>query len=186
MKEDAYFYNITNFLRTSIHPEVSHFRAGNHPGEEWYLKTVCPMPNLMQIDKYGHGLLWQALAKENPIDIKIVPHAYDWEGNDIPYMASIWLNIECDIIISMHPKTGYTLISVDRHVGEEFYINSLFELLESSREETKDMDDIEDYLCELDEIEEITIVLQKEIYSKNATQTRKEFKVVDGGLEKED
>lgn len=185
MNKDAYFHDITNFLRTSTHPEVYHFRAGNHPGEEWYLKTVCPMPNLMQIDKFGHGLLWKALSEESPESVKIVPCAYDWEGNDIPYMASVWLNVECDIIISMNLKTGYNLILVDRIVGGDFYVNNLLELLEVAREETKGMEDIEDYLGELDEIEEIALVLKKEIHSENATQIRKEFRVVDGGLEEE-
>ena len=188
MNNDTYFHDITNFLRTSTHPEVYHFRAGNHPGETWYLKTVCPMPDLMQIDKFGHGLLWQTLSGENPEAVKIVPYAYDWEGNDIPYMASVWLNIECEIIISMHPKTGYNLILVDRMVGGDFYVKNLLELLEVAREETKGMEDedIEDYLGELDEIEEIALVLKKEIQAGIATQIRKELKVVDGGLEEDE
>lgn len=186
MNDIAYFHNITDFLKNSTHPEIYHFRAGNHPGAAWYLKTVCPMPDLMQIDKFGHGLLWQTLAAENPESVKIIPHAYDWEGKDIPYMVSVWLNIVCDIIIFMHPKTGYNLSFVDRIVGEEYYINNIFELVELSRDTTKSMKNINNYLNELDEIEEIVSVLKKEMHSKNATQIRKELKVVDGGSEEEE
>ena len=186
MHDNSYFHDITNLLRTSIHPEVCHFRAGNHPGINWYLKTVCPMPNLMQIDKFGYGLMWSTLAEEDSNSVKIVPHAYDWEGNDIPYMASVWLNIECDIIISMHPKTGYNLILVDRNIGSDFYVNNLLELLVLAREQTKGMEDIAKYLGELDEIEEIALILKKEIDAENASEIRKEFKVVDGGLEEDE
>jgi len=140
----------------------------------------------MQIDKFGYGLIWSTLAEEDSNSVKIVPHAYDWEGNDIPYMASVWLNIECDIIISMHPKTGYNLILVDRNVGSDFYVNNLLELLVLAREQTKGMEDIAKYLGELDEIEEISLILKKEIDAENAVEIRKEFKVVDGGLEEDE
>ena len=83
-----YFDGILDEIKDKINPEVTHFRKGNHPGPKWYLKTVCPTPNLKQIDKFGYGLLWANLAQQYPDKIKVVPHAYDWTGTEIPYMVN--------------------------------------------------------------------------------------------------
>ena len=55
--EKNYFKNILDEIENKINTEVYHFRNGNHPGPHWYLKTVCPLPNLTQLDKFGYGLL---------------------------------------------------------------------------------------------------------------------------------
>ena len=181
MDDVDYFRNITNTLKNSLHPEVYHYRNGNHPGPDWYLKTVCPMPNLNQIDKFGYGLLWTSIIEDHPTIIKLIPHAYDWNGLEIPYMASIWINIKNDFILTFDQKTGYTIMLVDREVGEEFYINSLNDLILMSREESKNLKNVNKYLDELDEIEEIADLLGKEVKSKTTIQ-QNDLKLLDGGL----
>ena len=73
-------------------------------------------------------------------------------------MASNVLKFELAIINTMNQETGYNLILVDRAVGSDFYVNNLLALLAVAREKTKEMEDIADYLGELDEIEEIVCI----------------------------
>lgn len=186
MDDKDYFENITDILRNSTHPEVYHFRNGNHPGSNWYLKTVCPMPNLSQIDKFGYGLLWNSVAYDNPASTKLVAHAYDWDGKEIPYMASVWLNIECDVILSFGQLNGYNVLLVDRKTGNEFYVKNLRELLAITREQDCEIEQLAKRLDELDEIEEIANSLEKDARSEGAIQIRKEFKILDGGLEEDE
>lgn len=186
MDDKDYFQNITDILRNSIHPEVYHFRNGNHPGSNWYLKTVCPMPNLSQIDKYGYGLLWNSVAYDNPNSTKLVAHAYDWYGKEIPYMASVWLNIECDVILSFGQLNGYNILLVDRNTGNEFYVKNLREILNIIRNQTSENQMLMKRLDEHDEIKEIADELEKNVRSENAIQIRKEFKILDGGREEDE
>ncbi len=116
-----YFQGILDNLTNKTHPEIYHFRKGNHPGPKWYLKTVCPTPNLKQIDKLGYGDLWFNLAKEEPNIIKLIPYAYDWHGNNIPYMVSVWIEIKHDVIITVDDVSGLEVLLVDRDYGHIFY-----------------------------------------------------------------
>ncbi len=177
--ENGYFDGIIKELEDATHPEVFHFRNGNHPGPDWYLKTVCPMPKLRQIDKIGYGILWNNIANEHPDETKLVPHAYDWNGNEIPYMTSVWLDIESDVIIKFEPATGLNIVLVDRDVGREFYIESLRSLIDYTREESKLDKDIS--LDEIDKIEEIAEILALETKDEDAIQIRNNFKVLKGG-----
>ncbi len=180
--ETEYFHGILKELEDAIHPEVFHFRNGNHPGSEWYLKTVCPMPKLRQIDKIGYGILWSNIANEHPDEVKLVAHAYDWRGDEIPYMTSVWLDVESDVIIKMEPLTGLNIVLVDRDVGKQFYIESLRTLINFTREESKWNEDIS--LDEIDEIEKIANVLEHQTKAEDAIQIRSNFKVLKGDKKK--
>lgn len=182
--ETGYFQGIIKELEDAAHPEVFHFRCGNHPGSDWYLKTVCPMPKLRQIDKIGYGILWHNISHEHPDEIKLVPHAYDWNGNEIPYMTSVWLGVESDVIIKFESLTGLNIILVDRDVGKQFYIESLRSLIDYSREESKWEED-NMTLDELDKVEEIAEVLDRQTKAEDAIQIRSNFKVLKGGKKKE-
>ena len=186
MDDKEYFQNITTILKNSTHPEVYHFRNGNHPGSNWYLKTVCPMPNLSQLDKYGYGLLWNSVAYDHPESVKLVAHAYDWEGKEIPYMASVWLDTECDVILSFGELCGYNVLLVDRNIGNEFYVKNLREIISITRGQECELDQLANRLTELDEMEAIADELEKDARAEGAIQIRKEFKVLDGGREEDE
>lgn len=181
--ETEYFSGILKELENATHPEEFHFRHGNHPGSDWYLKTVCPMPNLKQIDTIGYGILWDNLASEHSNEIKSVPHAYDWFGNEIPYMMSIWIDVKSDVIIKFEPSTGLNVILVDRDVGQQFHVESLKHLIEYSREESKWAEDIS--LDEIDAIEKIATFIEHSNKTENFIQIRNDFKVLEGGKGKE-
>lgn len=182
-----YFENILDELKNKTHPETCHFRKGNHPGPKWFLKTVCPTPHLKQIDKYGYGVLWSNIAQENPEIVKLVDLAYDWNGDEIPYMASVWIHKEYDIIVSLDDTiTGYGLevIMVDRKTGSEFYLDNLKKLVSIGRNDTKWYTNPSLYLSELDNIDEIADLMESEFESLGATHIRKKFSIVEGGKKK--
>lgn len=188
--DDHYFFkDILIKLKNSTHPEVYHFRNGNHPGPNWYLKTVCPTPELKQIDRYGYGKLWLEIRKDYPDYIKIVPQAYDWNGNEIPYMVSVWLVNDIDIIMEVDIKTGLNVMIVDRIIGEEFHIEQARTMINQTRDRLiQDGDiisNIRPELEELDNIDEILDCLQKSIDHQEtsllAQEIRKEFRVHSGG-----
>lgn len=183
-----YFQGILDNLTNKTHPEIYHFRKGNHPGPRWYLKTVCPTPNLKQMDKFGYGALWSNLAKEEPNIIKLIPHAYDWYGNNIPYMVSIWIEVKHDIIITVDGVSGLEVSLVDRDYGHIFYVNNLKQLLSIARKETKTwFSNPSVELEELDDIEKIANFLDEKMKYKlkgeAAQHIRKSFKLLDGGKE---
>lgn len=184
--EKNYFKNILGEIENRVHPEVYHFRNGNHPGSTWYLKTACPMPNLSQLDKFGYGLLWSNVSDENPEIIKLVPHAYDWTGKEIPYMASVWIDIKSDVIFNYSEKVGYNIILVDRNIGNQFYVDTLRDLVTISRDNAQDFPDDIDLLDQIDNIEEIMNFLGKEIRSEDAVLLRNDFKILEGGKNKEE
>lgn len=171
-----YFGGLTEELKNKIHPEIYHFRVGNHPGPEWFLKTVCPIPNLIQIDKYGYGTLWHELTQEYPTKIKIVPYAYDWNGNEIPYMVSVWVNKKIDILISLSDN-GFNISMVERQIGNEHYFYMTMSLIYNEREQSKWVDDID--LDDLDKIENIARILKDNIKSKDETHIK--FRIINGG-----
>ena len=182
--EKSYFHGVLEKLNSATHPEVFHFRNGNHPGPNWYLKTVCPMPKLRQIDKIGYGNLWDNIAMEHPNDVLLVPHAYDWLGKEIPYMASIWLSVESDVIIKMDSLSGLNIVLVDRAIGNEYHVETLKKLIEFSRSNVEEIDNIA--IDELEQIEEIANLLERELKSESAIQIRNDFTVMDGGKNKEE
>ncbi len=185
-----YFQGILDNLTNKTNPEIYHFRKGNHPGPRWYLKTVCPMPNLKQLDKLGYGTLWYNLSKEEPDIIKLVPHAYDWHGNSIPYMISVWIEVKYDVIITIDDVVGLEVLLVDREYGHIYYVNNLKQLLNVARRDSGSwLDNPSVELKELDDIEKIANFLDKKMKNKLkgdvAKYIRKEFKLLDGGKKKE-
>lgn len=180
--ERNYFKGIIEELKNTVHPEEYHFRNGNHPGSNWYLKTVCPTPNLKQIDKIGYGVLWSNIERNHPNEVKIVPHAYDWHGNEIPYMASIWINIESDVIIKMDYIDGIKIVLVDRDIGNQYYVENIKELIDFSRDSTENYNVTDpSFLDELDIIDDISDLLEGECTIENSTQVKEKFRVLDGG-----
>lgn len=105
MVKQCAFTDIVAFLESSTHPELYHVKAGSHPGPNWYLKTICPTPNLIRADTEGYGRSWEWFAKSNSALVKLVNIAFDWEGEKIPYASSIWIRQDIDILWE---ETGHT------------------------------------------------------------------------------
>lgn len=128
------FNGILNKIKNSTHPEEYHKKNGNHPGSNWYLKTVSPIPDLIQVDEFGFGLLWQTLSDEYPELIKLVTEAYDWNGVEIQNMVSIWLDQQIDIILGYDHYSGVSMSIISRDEGIEHYTYVLKHFLTLSKE----------------------------------------------------
>lgn len=175
-----YFSGILEELRNKPNPEVHHFNNGNHPGPSWYLKTVCPTPHLKQIDKCGYGNMWLNLAAECPDKIRLVPHAYDWNGDKIPYMVSVWIEVNHDIIFTVaEPPQGIKVVLVDRNTGKEYYFKNLLHVINACREGLQTGNYVHD-LKEIDDIETISKQLAEELKSATAEYKRKKFELLEG------
>jgi hypothetical protein len=83
---------IVEFLKTAVHPEIHHFRAGSHPGLGWWLKTVFPHD-----DFYQYGRSWEIFASIHPDLVCIGETAYDWTGNQILGWGSVWVADDHDV-----------------------------------------------------------------------------------------
>ena len=94
------------------------------------------------------------------------------------------MGVESDVIIKFESLTGLNIILVDRDVGKQFYIESLRSLIDYSREESKWEED-NMTLDELDKVEEIAEVLDRQTKAEDAIQIRSNFKVLKGGKKKE-
>lgn len=178
----SYFDDILAVLENSIHPEVYHFRKGNHPGKNWYLKTVCPMPNLKQVDHLGFGSLWQIFSETNPSIARLVPHAYDWQGREIPYCASIWVKIGMDVILAYSDIVGFQFDVVTEKDGQEYYIDQLMDQINDARIDSKfSIQYPHNELNQLDEIEQIAGILKKNTRVLEVDQLKNSLKVIAGG-----
>ncbi|MFA5489437.1 MAG: hypothetical protein WC284_09490 [Candidimonas sp.] len=86
---------IVKFLETATHPEIYHYRRGLHPGVGWWLKTICPDPSCERMEGVELTHSWIALTKTNAVILTEV--AFDWQGNVIPHMWSVWLKESIDV-----------------------------------------------------------------------------------------
>lgn len=179
-------------FKNSNHPELTHYHKGNHPGNNWFLKTVCPMSNLEQIDRLGYGSIWKRLSKKYPETIKIKPEAYDWDGNEIPYMISVWVINDTDIIFN-HTDINEQLeiIFVHRASGQQLQLDKLNIITSIEKEKIIENIDLTsnkhtDYIMELDKIKEIIGLLQKSLLKSNKIGEIKKFKIIKGGKNGDD
>lgn len=186
IQDKSQLFGIIEKFKNSNHPEITHFRKGNHPGKEWYLKTVCPMPNLQQIDRMGYGELWEQLQDEYPDVIKLVPEAYDWDGIELPYMISIWIYNDTDVIFNYNDSIDQLeVIFADRDVGQQMQLEKIKNII--SIEKDKFINSIIDdntrdkYNMELDNISEIVNHLKSNFTNTSQTKNKKQFKIVTGG-----
>lgn len=179
-------------FKASNHPEITHYRKGNHPGKDWFLKTVCPMPNLDQIDRLGYGGIWKRLSKEYPETIKIIPEAYDWEGNEIPYMISVWITSDTDVIFNYTDiNEQLEIIFVHRTAGQQIQLDKLNIITSVEKEKVIEGIDLNvdkdiAYIAELDKIKEIIVLLKKDLSKDNNVGEIKKFKLVKGGKNDDD
>jgi len=119
MKEQIDLSNISvslleDFLNNFKHPTVYHIQYGRHPGNSWWLKTICPDPNLKQLDLEGFGNLWFNFADRYSNLIKLTDIAFDWTGEKIPNTWTVWLNDKMDVIITDINEIKF----VDKFEGE--------------------------------------------------------------------
>lgn len=178
----SYFDDILSTLENSIHPEVHHFRKGNHPGKSWFLKTVCPMPNLKQVDHSSFGSLWKIFCQTNPGIARLVPHAYDWRGHEIPYFASIWVKTGMDVILAYSDKVGFQFDVVTEKDGREYYIDHLVNQIDQARMDSKlSIQYPYEQLNQLDEIEQIAEILKNNVRVLEVEELKNSLKVIPGG-----
>jgi hypothetical protein len=84
------FDGVWEILDSTIPPEISHYRAGNHPGLGWWLKTAVPKnTNLSNA--------WQTLATNHPTVVQMVHVAYNWQGAEIQSALSVWIRDNQDL-----------------------------------------------------------------------------------------
>jgi hypothetical protein len=86
------FDGVWEILDNSIPPEICHYRQGHHPGVGWWLKTVVPNSDPIELLK-----VWQALAAKHHGLISISAWAYDWQEALIPNCSTIWIRDGADI-----------------------------------------------------------------------------------------
>ena len=183
--ERNYFYGIVDYLKGATHPEVFHKRYGNHPGDDWYLKTVCPMPDLRQVDSIGYGALWKNVQVNHPNEVTIVPYAYDWNGKEIPYMASIWIRNDSDVILKLDPIEGVKVVLVDRDVGNTYYSETLYELIDITREAVDWFDNKDEIVAELEILDAIASNMAKG-QGEIDEAAKKKFTLLDGGRDEDE
>jgi hypothetical protein len=181
-----FFDQILSTLDNSIHPEVYHFRHGSHPGKNWFLKTVCPMPNLKQVDQLGFGALWEIFCIDHHKAAMMVPYAFDWKGNEIPYCASVWLRTGIDVLLTYSDIVGFQFDIVEEKEGREYYIDRIEEAISTAR--TNSRHSIEyprETLNELDEIEDVLAVMRHNSRVLEIDELRNNLKVIPGGKDDE-
>ena len=121
--------NILEILGEETHPEIRHIRRGTHPGSQWWLKTICPDPQAIQLDREGWGAEWFNLSRDLRHVVHLTPIAYDWEGNKIAWTMSVWLRQDVDaVIIDTGSNTRIDL--VERVVGERNTVQQLREVMD--------------------------------------------------------
>lgn len=180
--DDLNLVKAINKIKKKNHPESYHEKNLNHPGSDWYLKTVCPNPELLQIDKHGYGLLWFNLYHEHPDKIKLISVAYDWNGTRIPYMTSIWVNKNYDIIFNYNDITGFKILVVDYKTGNEQFIRNLKSLLSTYEDNFESIDHLSDSLNEISYIKDIIDSIENMIDSNNIFENNEiDFKILQGG-----
>jgi hypothetical protein len=104
---------LKDFLSTHLHPEVHHLRNMCHPGLDFWLKTICPDPRLIALDKEKWGYTWSENAEKYPNLISLVDVAFDWEGTKIPYTWSVWLHRSVDALIFVEGN----ILLVEKSIG---------------------------------------------------------------------
>jgi hypothetical protein len=107
------FEELKEFLLTHPHPEIHHLRNLCHPGLHFWLKTVCPDPRLISLDKEKWGFIWSENAEKYSNLIQLVDVAFDWHGNKIPYTWSIWLHKSVDALMFIEGQ----ILLVEKAIG---------------------------------------------------------------------
>jgi hypothetical protein len=171
------FEGIVDLLEENPHPEWHHVNAGSHPGEEFYLKTVCPDPALADLDIHGLGEAWHQFARDSKEHILITEQAFDWTGELIPGWNSVWLNMNYDVQYSLREPRGMAFRVLPRIEGEIHASQWLKDLLGRSRALASSLQDVED-LKRLQEISNDMSGMFAHILAEMKSQmNRQNFKV---------
>lgn len=85
-------------LKQFRNPEMYHIQSSTHPGINWRLKTICPDPRLIRLDKERLGEKWFNFAESFPDFVQLVDTAFDWQGEPISYTFSVWVLKNYDVI----------------------------------------------------------------------------------------
>lgn len=104
------FDDVWGTLHNSVPPEITHYQHQQHPGKDWWLKTAVfagtADPPLIRV--------WHSLQNQHPHLIKITPTAYDWQGNLIDQVHSVWIANHRDVRLSYHcPDFAYEIVDQD-------------------------------------------------------------------------
>lgn len=96
MKEPINFENILDLLKTSVPPEISHYRSGTHPGKDWWLKTVIPTDK-----SAGPTIMWKKIQQKEPLNVLLTNSAVDWFENTIENANSVWIRHGIDLVVDV-------------------------------------------------------------------------------------
>lgn len=103
------FDGVWEILDSSIPPEITHYRQGHHPGVGWWLKTVVPNSDSLDLLR-----LWMALSQKHSGLIAITSWAYDWQENVIANCSSIWIREGTDVDLRVkHQEYTYVIYPFD-------------------------------------------------------------------------
>jgi len=103
------FDGVWDQLEQTIPPEISHYHHAVHPGLGWWLKTAVPNE-----DTLGLLVVWDSISRAHPGLIHISDVAYDWKGQSIHNVSSIWLRESADVDVSfVNGEFSYVIYPFD-------------------------------------------------------------------------
>ena len=117
---DNSLQTVLDTIQEAINPEIYHFRYGTHPGRKYYIKTIIPGPNIINDDTYVFWQFWETLANRYPRVVRLIDHAFDWQGNKIEHWWTIWLEERIDIIWSWSRTDGIDFHLIDYDIGLKY------------------------------------------------------------------
>jgi hypothetical protein len=99
------FESILDLLKTSVPPEISHYRRSTHPGKDWWLKTVIPTNQTA-----GPNIMWKKIQQKEPLNVLLTNSAVDWFENPIKDAHTVWVRQGIDLVVDFDETGDFTYV----------------------------------------------------------------------------
>ena len=108
-------FDYTGVIETLIsgdNPEIWHADNLTHPGLAWSIKTVIPKPEHADNDTVDIIQLYHKIAETKYNFVRILPEAFDWNGNRLNEWDTVWVKRGWDIdFVEENGVMTYNIVS---------------------------------------------------------------------------